>query len=37
MSDEMTDKDLALLICRALIMIVKAIVKRYDLPMKDYQ
>lgn len=33
----MNDKDLALLICRALIMIVKAIVKRYDLPLREYQ
>jgi len=27
----MTDKDLALTICRALIMILRAIAKRYDL------
>jgi hypothetical protein len=33
----MNDKDLALMICRALIMIVKAIVKKYDLHIKDYE
>lgn len=30
----MTDKDLAIIICRALIMIVKALATRYEITMK---
>ncbi len=33
----MTDKDFALIVCRALIMIVKALTKRYDLNLKEYR
>ena len=33
----MSDKELAMIVCRALIMILKAIVKRYTLNIKEFQ
>lgn len=33
----MTDSELAMMVCRALIMIVKAIVKKYGLHIREFE